>query len=171
MPSWDRLARPRPELEPRSTPEEAEWEELSPAPAPGLRTFLGRGAVLGGVAGAGRCCWRGPGGGVTHCRGDTAPEMRAATRDLMLGRGLGWRLSAGLVKCPGRAAWARCEQVVVLLLRPRPSSRPAPDTDTGDLDRENIITLQIQTSAAQRGFSAYIRTFLLCDWDCISALL
>ena len=72
----------------------------------------------------------------------------------MLGLCLGWRLSAGLVKCPGRAAWARCEQVVVLLLSPRPSSRPAPapdtDTDTGDLDRENIITLQIQTSTAQR---------------------
>ena len=78
--------------------------------------------------------------------------MRAETRDRMLGLCLGWRLSAGLVKCPGRAAWARCEQVVVLLLSPRPSSRPAPapDTDTGDLDRENIITLQIQTSAAQR---------------------
>ena len=126
---------------------EEEWEHVSPAPAPApwLRTFLGRGVVLGGVAGAGRCCWRGPGGGVTHCRGDTAPEMRAETRDLMLGRGLGWRLSAGLVKCPGRAAWARCEQVVVLLLRPRPSSCPAPapapdNTDTGDLDRENIIT-------------------------------
>ena len=133
---------------------EEEWEHVSPAPAPApwLRTFLGRGVVLGGVAGAGRCCWRGPGGGVTHCRGDTAPEMRAETRDLMLGLCLGWRLSAGLVKCPGRAAWARCEQVVVLLLSPRPSSRPAPapDTDTGDLDRENIITLQIQTSAAQR---------------------
>ena len=96
---------------------EEEWEHVSPAPAPApwLRTFLGRGVVLGGVAGAGRCCWRGPGGGVTHCRGDTAPEMRAETRDLMLGRGLGWRLSAGLVQCPGRAAWARCEQVVVLL--------------------------------------------------------
>ena len=54
MPSWDSLARPRPELEPWSTPdpEEAEWEQVSPAPW--LRTFLGRGVVLGGVAGAER---------------------------------------------------------------------------------------------------------------------
>ena len=112
-----------------------------PRPRPMAPHLLGQGRSVGRRGGGRAVLLAGAGGGVTHCRGYTAPEMRAETRDRMLGRGLGWRLSAGLVKCPGRAAWARCEQVVMLLLRPRPSSRPAPDnTDTGDLDRENIIT-------------------------------
>ena len=125
-----------------------DWSWVLSISTRGERTFLGRGAVLGGLGpgsqGAGACLRLG--GGVMHFRVELS--MMAVTRVLIgvLLRleggargeepGLGLATDSereGLVKWPG--AEARCEHVVVERDIPRPEIL-APPPVTGDLKRK-----------------------------------
>ena len=113
-----------------------------PRPRPGAPHLLGQGRGVGRRGGGGAVLLAGAGG-----RGHALPRRHRARdegRDPRPDAGPRPRLEAE--RGAGEVSGARGLGEV-----PRPSSRPAPDnTDTGDLDRENIITLQIQTSTAQR---------------------